>query len=278
MTDSRAFEMTLEIAVPADAVWQALTDAEELVRWFPLQAEVQPGQGGTWRISWDGSWPWNTAIEIWEPQRHLRLVDRNARPHAVDGKSSRDAVAPMPIAIDWYLEAGAGSTSLRLVHSGFGRGSAWDDEFEGVSHGWPLELQGLKHYLERHRGKTRRVSWQRTVVAAPVAAAWSRLVGPDGILRDLPPAAERAGERYEATLSTGERLAGTAVVFIPGHAVQLTVDGWNDGIFRLWIDRVGEQCAVNAWLTAYDRPQDAVDAFDARMAREMSRLAAMVAA
>ena len=139
--DTRAFDITIEVAVSPDAVWQALTDPQDLVRWFPLEAEITPGAGGRWMISWEGQWPWATEIEIWEPNRHLRLLDRNARPYDAEGKTQL-AVEPMPIAIDWYLEARGGSTRLRLVHSGFGRGAGWDDEFEGVSLGWLLTRFG----------------------------------------------------------------------------------------------------------------------------------------
>ncbi len=230
MTDTRAFEMTIEIAVPAGAVWQALTTAEELVRWFPTRAEITPGAGGRWMVSWDGNWPWNTNIEIWEPNRHLRLRDQVGRPYDVEGKTINQSVAPLPIAIDWYIEGRGGSTSLRLVHSGFGRGGAWDDEFEGVSLGWQLELNGLKHYLERHRGTDRRIAWIRKVVAASPASIYSRLIGPDGILRER---ALRPGERYTTTLSTGHDISGTVVASVPDRGVQLTVDAWNDGLFRI---------------------------------------------
>lgn len=272
MSDTRAFEMTLEITVQPDAVWQALTDAEELVRWFPLNADVTPGPGGKWLVSWNGQWPWNTEIAIWEPKRHLRLIDRSARPYDAEGRQVIESAAPMPIAIDWYLEGKGGSTTLRLVHSGFGRGGAWDDEFDGVSVGWQLELRGLKHYLEHHRGRDRRLAWNRTVVAVPLQVLWPRLTGREGILLDanlmsLPP-----GARYGARLSTGDRIEGTVLVTFPNRGFQVTVDGWNNALYRLWLDRVGDQSAVNSWLTTYDMPAEFVRDFDARMKREIDRL------
>jgi uncharacterized protein YndB with AHSA1/START domain len=39
----RVFEMSLDIAADPASVWNALTEAEELIRWFPLQADVKPG-------------------------------------------------------------------------------------------------------------------------------------------------------------------------------------------------------------------------------------------
>ena len=274
MTDTRAFEMTIEIAVSPDAVWQALTDPAEVTRWFASQADITPGAGGKWMISWDGNWPWTTAIEIWEPRRHLRLIDRNARPFDARGEAALTSVAPMPIALDWYLEGKGGSTTLRLVHSGFGRGGAWDDEFEGVSLGWPLELNGLKHYLERHRGEARQVAWTRTVVPVPVSVLWPRFFGPDGIVGDRSVLGLRPGERYATTLATGDRIEGTVVISIAGRGFQVTVDGWKQALYRLWVDRVGEESAVNSWLSTYGMPDSFAAQFNERMRVALDRVAA----
>jgi uncharacterized protein YndB with AHSA1/START domain len=277
MNDSRAFEMTIEIAVSPEALWQAITDPSEVTRWFASHADIQPRAGGKWMTSWDGNWPWNMEIEIWEPNRHLRLVDRQARPYDAKGEVVNTSVAPLPIAIDWHLEGKAGSTTLRLVHSGFGRGGAWDDEYEGVSVGWPLELNGLKHYLEHHRGAERRVAWSRVIVSAPVAAVWPRFVGPDGIVRDSSLLTLRPGDPYATTLSTGDHIAGRVVATIAGRGFQVTVDGWNDALYRLWIDGVGGETAVNSWLSTYGMPEGFADGFNERMRAEVNRVAATAA-
>lgn len=43
----RRIEKEIEINAPLEDVWKALTDANELARWFPLEARVTPGPGGT---------------------------------------------------------------------------------------------------------------------------------------------------------------------------------------------------------------------------------------
>ena len=40
---SRFIEKTVVVDSPVDVVWHALTDAEELTRWFPVDARVKPG-------------------------------------------------------------------------------------------------------------------------------------------------------------------------------------------------------------------------------------------
>jgi len=44
--------MSLDLDASPDDVWRALTDARELVRWFPLDARVTPGAGGSMVWSW----------------------------------------------------------------------------------------------------------------------------------------------------------------------------------------------------------------------------------
>ncbi len=83
--EPRAVAVTVDIAAPADVVWSALTDPTELVRWFPSQAAVTPGVGGTVQWSWDDLWTWETTIDLWEPGRRLRLVQEDQRPFDVDG-------------------------------------------------------------------------------------------------------------------------------------------------------------------------------------------------
>jgi uncharacterized protein YndB with AHSA1/START domain len=274
--ETRRFEMAVEVAVSPDAVWQALTDADDLVRWFPLDANITPGVGGKWLVSWDGQWPWNTAIEIWEPKRHLRLVDRKGRPYDAEGRTQA-AVTPMEIAIDWYIEGRGGTTTVRLVHSGFGRGGAWDDEYDGVSVGWQLELRSLKHYLEHHRGHTRRVVWNRAATSMPLGEVWNRLTDDDGILGDARVRSAHAGDRYSTKLATGDRIEGTVAVTLPGRAIQMTVEGWNNGLYRLWLDRVAGESLVNSWLSVYDVPVLPLDEFKERMQHQIDRVTSVAA-
>ena len=43
---TRSINIEHEIGVVPEIVWQTLTDPDEISRWFPLQAEVDPKVGG----------------------------------------------------------------------------------------------------------------------------------------------------------------------------------------------------------------------------------------
>jgi hypothetical protein len=65
---------------------------------------------------------------------------------------------------------------------------------------------------------------------------------------------------------------------IPNRGVQMTVDGWNNALYRVWLDRIGEHSAVNSWVSAYGVAEALVTDFDARMRREIERMAAVAVA
>jgi len=39
---TRAIDLSIVIDAPVEVVWEAISSAEELVRWFPLEAELEP--------------------------------------------------------------------------------------------------------------------------------------------------------------------------------------------------------------------------------------------
>lgn len=269
---TRAFSMALEIDAPADAVWRALTDAQELARWFPNSARVTPGVGGTMVWSWDKMWDWTTRIDAWEPGRLLRLVQEEARPYDIQGRMLPPGEAePARIAIEFTLETHQGRTRLRLVHSGFGHGGAWDDEVEGITEGWQAELRSLRHYLERHPGRDRtfKVAWVST--REPRELAWARLLGPGGFA--LSPAEPEAGQPYEVVAPGGERLSGTVVLNLPRQTVAGTVRELDDGWFRLltWAAPGGE---TGVWVgfATYGPDDGRVSAFAEHAQEALERL------
>jgi uncharacterized protein YndB with AHSA1/START domain len=276
MTDqhTRAFEMTIEIEAPPDVVWRAVTEAEELVRWFPLQARVRPGLGGSVWMSWGGEWEGEGRIAIWDPPAHLRLSFDKAGSYDVDGQPIDLGPAALPLAIDYHLRGEGGRTTLRLVHSGFGAGAEWDDEFDGIASGWPYELRSLRHYLQRHRGRRRVMGWARVTTDLSVAESWRRLAGRGGFVVEGDLDALREGDPYRLRLATGDVFEGVVQLALPGRGFAATVRGANDGLVRLGAEHAAGKSSLNAWLAGYDVPEDLVRTFEAR-AREALRALAV---
>jgi uncharacterized protein YndB with AHSA1/START domain len=257
---TRTFEMTIDIAASPEDVWRALTEAGELVRWFPLEAHVTPGEGGTMRWSWGEGWSGEARIEAWEPAHRLRLVEDRRQVYDAQGNLVQNAPpGAAPLAIELTLASSGGTTTLRLVHSGFERGAGWDDEFDGISTGWQYELRSLKHYLERQPGQDRRVGWARAASVLGVPEVWDRLFGPGGL------AVEGEPTSTVCISGAGERFCGSVLLTIPQRELVLVVNDLGAGILRVSTHRAAGQTGVSIWLASYrgsDFPR--VEAFAAR--------------
>lgn len=159
----RSVEQEVRIEASPERVWRALTEARELERWFPLEASVEPGEGGEIRLSWGLEYDGTSRILAWEPPWRLAT-----------GWGGWDDTASSQVT-EYLVEAEGEGTRLRVVTSGFPDDEAWDDWVEGTRHGWRFELASLKHYLERHEGRDRDVLYLRRRVAMQRAEAWERL-------------------------------------------------------------------------------------------------------
>lgn len=253
----RQVETAIQIGAPVEDVWKALTDAEELERWFPFEARVEPGEGGKIWLGWDKIATWDSTIEVWDPNRHLRTTYAREQP---------GSGPPPKLSVDYYLEARAGGTYLRLVHSGFGSGADWDDEYRGVRRGWAYELKSLRHYLENHKGTIRRVAWAFVTLDIPWEEAWTRLISRDGILSEGSIEDLKEGDRYSIRLATGQALTGVVKLFNAGMDFAGTVENLNNGLFRASIE-VAHEGGLSAmvWIATYGLDAERVEALQSQL-------------
>ena len=265
----RSVEVELEIAAPADAVWKAITEADEMKRWFPLDAQAKPGIGGHIVRLWGEVCTWRTEIDSWQPNAHLRLVSA-APQHSAQNEAI--AAAPGQLVEDWHLEGRGGKTVLRMVHSGIPTASDWDGEFDGYRRGWNFELRALRHYLENHLGKDRTVTWVRRKTAIALSEVWRRLTGRDGLLREGSIDGAQEGDHYDITTAAGDALSGTVVVHSPPCSFVGTVDQMNNGLFRIEVEGPASGNEVNVWLSTYGVSEKEVEEFKQKWSSLLQRL------
>ncbi len=230
MNEPRSHESAITLHASPDDVWRALTDADELMRWFPLDARVAPGAGGRFWMSWGPPWDSDGTISVWEPGRRLK----------VDG-------GLVGLTVDYIIEGRGGETVLRVVTSGFEKIANWEDEWDGTRRGWRFELLGLEHYLRHHRGVRRHVAWVTTSVAVSAAAGWSALVGEGGLFGQGALDGAKAGARYQLTSLTGETLDGVVHLNDPPRDFSGTVASLANGLMRFTMDHTGLQLWLSAW-------------------------------
>lgn len=169
-TNTRSASGRIELDVPPERVWKALTDAADLVRWFPLEARIEPGEGGSVFMSWKNEYAGTSKILAWEPNERL----------AISWSWSDDPDVP-PQVTEYRIEGKDGGTVLNVVTSGFPDDPSWDAFVEGTNRGWVFELQSLKQYLEEHDGEDREVVYLRRRIPVSAAAGWERVLGEDGL-------------------------------------------------------------------------------------------------
>jgi uncharacterized protein YndB with AHSA1/START domain len=247
--EERVIEQTIEIDAPVEVVWKALTEGEELAKWFPLEARVRPGVGGAVWMSWGGGMEGEAPITVWEKDRRLQTTE---------GGGERPLMS-----VDWYLEGKGGRTILRLVHAGFGADASWDDQYDDTTRGWRIFLGNLRHYLVRHRGARCRQIAIAAPLSIPVDEAWGRFTGPRGL--GLDGGGLREGARYSATAGNGDRLEGVVELLAPPHAFGATVEAWNDAMLKMDFQGCGggrKQCWF-VFLT-YGLTEDEVEGIRAR--------------
>ena len=75
----RGYAHRVDILADAAQVWSALTEAVQLARWCSPDADIRARQGGLFRASVDRVTEFEAHIEVFEPQRRLRLIYLPAR-------------------------------------------------------------------------------------------------------------------------------------------------------------------------------------------------------
>jgi len=135
---------SIEIDAPPEAVFRALTDEKELVKWMPTKATIDPRVGGTllFRFHWDAR---NVDTEVKGTIKELVPGRKLSYTWVAAMRSDRDPSRmedPPEALVTWSLEELPGRrTRVTLVQKGF------DERFrqDGES-GWEHFLSQLKKH------------------------------------------------------------------------------------------------------------------------------------
>jgi uncharacterized protein YndB with AHSA1/START domain len=245
---TRRQEHEIVIDAPIEAVWKAITDAEELTRWFVEQARVEPGVGGTIALSWDGPPTGSSRIDAWEPNRRLRVTLGPMKPN-------QDAATQ--IVDEYTIERRDGKTVLRLVSSGIPDSPDWDGFYSGTNSGWPSFFRTLRHYLEHHCGKPRTTITIVGTLPGSLEEAWARLTGSGGFGFD-----PIAGQAFSTNAVPGDPLTGRVVFAKAPNMLELSVHE-RDAFLAHAMSSAGGNQYVYSVLSVYGKSPSEVDAIRA---------------
>jgi uncharacterized protein YndB with AHSA1/START domain len=144
-----SIEREVVIDAPVDRVWELVTKAEHLGRWFgDSGAEVDLRPGGALELRWTEHGAARGRVETVEPQRLFAFrwapFKDPGGVDATDGNSTR---------VEFTLSQEGAGTRLRVVESGFESLATSEEQrrenHEGNTEGWRLELGELEEYATR---------------------------------------------------------------------------------------------------------------------------------
>ena len=140
--NTRTIEQIYTIAAPPAKVFGALTNAQELERWWMSKSKSDARTGGHFEYSWEFE---DSARDGKQEGEYLEVVPnkklRFPWEAGNEGKGHNTIV-------EFILTDTGDGTKLELAHAGYKFGGDWDQVYDMVSGAWGFFLGNLKTYLE----------------------------------------------------------------------------------------------------------------------------------
>ena len=121
---------SIRISKPAAEVFEALSDARALVKWWPKEAQSEPRKGGRLVLHWGRGKDIVTAFDTFEPGTRLSYV-----------------FGPEEV-VDFTLEGEGSETKVTVTHSRISTKAGYD-QIVHIAQSWAFLLCNLKTSLER---------------------------------------------------------------------------------------------------------------------------------
>jgi uncharacterized protein YndB with AHSA1/START domain len=139
MSNNKSFiKQTVVIKASREVVFKALTQADELVRWFPTRAESDPRAGGMIKLFWD----FNDASQNGSQEgEYVEVVPNEKFSYTWTADS-------IPTLVTFSLSEANGETTVDLEHSTSHDGADEKKLHDDHANQWGFFLMNLKGYLE----------------------------------------------------------------------------------------------------------------------------------
>ena len=116
-----------------ERVFQALTQKEELERWFVPKADIDLKPEGTFRVEMAPGIGEHGKVQAVQPYQLFSFT--------------WEALSPTPTTITFALTPEQDSTLVTLTHSGIGEGAGWE-VYTTMSTAWDAHLKDLTSWIE----------------------------------------------------------------------------------------------------------------------------------
>ena len=135
----RGYAHRIDIRADAFAVWRALTEVGHLAVWCSPKADIRACRGGHFRASVDRLTEFEAHIDVFQPQRRLRLIYLPTK-----GLPPADTVR----VDDFFLDPGPKATVVRIMGPGVPATREWDTQYQRLRLGWQHAMSRLKVHVE----------------------------------------------------------------------------------------------------------------------------------
>lgn len=131
--DTKTITKERFIKATPDRVFQALTEKQELERWWAQKADIELKPGGTFRTELAPGLREHGRVKEVKPSQLFSFT--------------WEASSPTPTTITFELTKEKDGTLLTLTHSGIGEGEKWD-VYTNMSQAWDEHLKDLTSRIE----------------------------------------------------------------------------------------------------------------------------------
>ena len=139
-------EREVVVAAPRERVWEIITQAEHVGKWFGESAEVDLRPGGTIVLRWEKYGSVYATIEKIDEPNYFSY-------RWIPGTTGEKPSNENSTLVEFTLTPQGGQTRLRVVETGFSRLSMNESEraeqFKDNTEGWASELRELQQYVEQ---------------------------------------------------------------------------------------------------------------------------------
>lgn len=229
MAEERAIDMSVEVAVSADAAWTAVATGPGIGSWY-VPHTIEEREGGAASASFGPGMDVSGTVTGWDPPRWFRLEGND------DGPG---------LTFEWFVEPLTDTTSIvRLVNGGFGAGPEWDGQYDAMVNGWTLFLTNLQLHCEHFAGRAASASLPMAMWEEAPDKAWERASAAFGF-----ESSPTLGDQLEISAPDAPRVVGRVTSVGPTRVIFTTTEPASGTGFITAEDQ--GISAVSLWLYLY---------------------------
>ncbi len=143
-------EREILIEAPVDVVWGAVTEPDQITRWFTDAADIDLRPGGEGTLTWEGrarTQPTTAHISVQTVEPPHTFAFRWAHPVGAEARKDNSLL------VEFTLAPEGENTRLRVVETGLDE-IEWSDEQKSTyadehNSGWGTHLPNLRAYASR---------------------------------------------------------------------------------------------------------------------------------